>query len=67
MHQLGIEMIPTYLPQALGRSERVFETHQDRLVKELSLAGITEMEAANRYIQEVYLPAYNAEFMRPAR
>jgi transposase len=67
MHQLGIEMIPAYSPQARGRSERVFETHQDRLVKELALAGITDMQAANRYIQEVYLPAYNAEFMRPAR
>lgn len=67
MHQLGIEMIPAYSPQARGRSERVFKTHQDRLVKELALAGITDMQAANRYIKEVYLPAYNAEFMRPAR
>jgi transposase len=67
MQQLGIEMIPAYSPQARGRSERVFETHQDRLIKELALAGITEMEAANRYIQKVYLPAYNAEFKRPAR
>ncbi len=66
MHQLGIEMIPAYSPQARGRSERVFETHQDRLVKELALVGITEMAAANRYLQQVYLPAYNAEFKRPA-
>lgn len=67
MHQLGIEMIPAYSPQARGRSERAFETHQDRLVKELALAGITEMQAANQYIRELYLPAYNAEFMRAAR
>jgi len=67
MQQLGIEMIPAYSPQARGRSERAFETHQDRLVKELAWAGITEMQAANRYIREVYLPAYNAEFKRAPR
>ena len=65
MQQLGIEMIPAYSPQARGRSERAFETHQDRLVKELALAGITDMPAANRYLREVYLPAYNAEFNPP--
>jgi len=62
MRQLGIEMIPAYSPEARGRSERVFRTHQDRLVKELALAGITEMEQANAYIMKVYLPAYNDEF-----
>ena len=48
MHQLGIEMIPAYSPEARGRSERAFLTHQDRLVKELALAGITSMEEDNR-------------------
>lgn len=67
MQQLGIEMIPAYSPQARGRSERAFETHQDRLVKELALAGIGQMEAANGYIQAVYLPAYNAEFKHASR
>lgn len=67
MGQLGIDMIPAYSPQARGRSERAFRTHQDRLVKELACAGITDMEAANRYLREVYLPAYNAEFMQPSR
>ena len=62
MGQLGIEMIPAYSPEARGRSERVFSTHQNRLVKELALAGITEMEEANRYLTQIYLPAYNAEF-----
>jgi len=66
MHQLGIEMIPAYSPEARGRSERVFGTHQDRLVKELAYFGITEMAEANRYLREYYLPAYNAEFMEPA-
>jgi hypothetical protein len=66
MRQLGIHMIPAYSPEARGRCERMFATHQDRLPKESALAGITEMEAANRYIQEKYLPAFNEEFMQPA-
>lgn len=66
MHQLGIEMIPAYSPEARGRSERAFATHQDRLVKELALFAITEMAEANRYLCENYMPAFNAEFMEPA-
>ncbi len=66
MKSLGIQMIAAYSPEARGRSERAFGTHQDRLVKELALQGITEMDAANRYLAKVYLPAYNAEFMLPA-
>lgn len=65
MNQLGIEMIPAYSPEARGRSERMFGTHQDRLTKELALYEITDMEAANRYIEEVYLPAFNQEFSQP--
>jgi hypothetical protein len=41
MKRLGITMIPADSPEARGRSERAFATHQDRLVKELALAGIT--------------------------
>ena len=67
MHQLGIEMIAAYSPEARGRSERAFRTHQDRLVKELAYHGITTMVEANCYLQEVYLPAFNAEFKEPAR
>jgi len=66
MKQLGIEMIPAYSPEARGRSERMFATHQERLVKELALFGITDMDTANRYLREQYLPAFNAEFMQPA-
>jgi transposase len=65
MAQLGIEMIPSYSPEARGRIERAFRTHQDRLHKELALHGIADMEQANRYLQEVYLPAHNAEFSQP--
>jgi transposase len=63
--QLGIEHIPAYSPEARGRSERMFGTLQDRLAKELQLAGIADIEAANRFIREVYLPAHNARFARP--
>ena len=44
----------------------MFGTLQDRLVKELELAGISEIEAANRFIEEVYLPDHNAGFAKPA-
>ena len=60
--ELGIEHIAAYSPEARGRSERLFRTLQDRLVKELAQAGITEIEAANRFIAEVYLPEHNARF-----
>lgn len=66
MQRLGIEMIAAYSPQARGRSERAFKTHQERLVKELALADITTMEAANHYLKKVYMPAFNTEFMKPA-
>lgn len=66
MKRLGIEMIPAYSPEARGRSERAFGTHQGRLPQELALASITSMSEANRYLTEVYLPAFNAEFAQPA-
>ncbi|MBF0327534.1 MAG: ISNCY family transposase [Nitrospirae bacterium] len=62
MRQLGIDMIPAYSPEARGRSERAFRTHQERLVKELAAAGITEMDKANAYILKTYMPAFNDEF-----
>jgi len=65
LDRLGIEHIPAYSPEARGRSERMFGTLQDRLPKELKLAGITDIEAANRFIREVYLPEHNARFARP--
>jgi hypothetical protein len=65
MKHLGIHMIPSYSPEARGRSERAFGTHQERLVKELAFHGISDMYAANRYLAKVYLPAFNAEFMQP--
>jgi len=65
--RLGIEHIPSYSPQARGRSERMNLTLQDRLVNELRAAGITAAQAANRYIRERYLPTHNEEFaLEPA-
>ena len=63
LQQLGVPLIPAYSPEARGRSERTFRTLQDRLPKELALAGITEMAAANRYLTEHFLPQHHARFM----
>ena len=62
LNQLGIEHIAAYSPQARGRSERAFGTLQDRLPKEFALAGISTVEAANRWLREVYIADHNARF-----
>ena len=62
LKQLGIEHIPAYSPEARGRSERAFRTLQDRLPKELALAGIRTVDAANRWLAETYIPQHNAAF-----
>ena len=65
--QLGIEHIAAYSPEARGRSERAFRTLQDRLPKELALAGIADLAAANAFLRDVYLSAHNARFaVKPA-
>ena len=62
LERLGVEHIAAYSPQARGRSERVFQTLQDRLVKELALKEIDTVEAANLFLRDVYIPEYNARF-----
>ena len=62
LERLGVEHIAAYSPQARGRSERVFHTLQDRLVKELALKEIDTVEAANLFLCDVYIPEYNARF-----
>ena len=65
--ELGVELIPAHSPQAKGRVERLFKTLQDRLVKELRLAGLATIEAANRFVEE-WLPLYNQCFtVQPAQ
>ena len=66
LQQLGITLIPAYSPEARGRSERVFRTLQDRLPKELALAGITDMAAANEFLRNRFIPTYNQRFAVPA-
>jgi transposase len=66
LKRLGIEHIAAYSPQARGRSERMFGTLQDRLIKELAQHGIGDIETANRWLREVYVPRHNRRFARPA-
>jgi len=61
LNELEIEPIFARSPQAKGRIERAFETLQDRLTKELRLAGVSTLEGANAFL-ETYLPKYNAHF-----
>ncbi len=63
--RLGIDHIPSYSPQARGRSERLNRTLQDRLVNELRLVGATTLEAANAYLRERFIPDYDQRFTHP--
>jgi len=63
--ELGIESIPAYSPQAKGRIERLWGSLQDRLTKELRLANITTLEAANAFLP-AFSARYNARFAQPA-
>jgi transposase len=62
LQQLGIEHIAAYSPEARGRSERLFRTLQDRLPKELRLAGITTIAAANAWLKDHYKAEHNRQF-----
>jgi len=67
LDELGVELIAAHSPQAKGRVERLFGTFQDRLVKELRLAGIATLAAANQFLKG-YLPIYNQRFsVQPAQ
>jgi hypothetical protein len=61
LDELGVEIIHADSPQAKGRIERLFGTLQDRLIKEMRLAGIQNKEEANLFLKE-YLPPYNQRF-----
>ena len=63
---LGIRIIAANSPQAKGRVERAHGTHQDRLVKKLRLAGVTNYEQANRYLQGGYMAEHNRRFAHTA-
>lgn len=59
LRELNITWIAAHSPQAKGRVERSFDTAQDRLVKEMRVAGVTTLEQANRYLQDEFLPWWN--------
>src|SRR5437762_1183126 len=64
---LGSQLLHAHSPQAKGRIERLFKTLQDRLVKELRLAGIATLAEANRFVA-AYLPQFNRRFaVRPVQ
>lgn len=62
LRELGIEWIAAHSPQAKGRIERLFGTLQDRLVKEMRLAGIDSIAAANHFLESHFLPAWEQRF-----
>jgi hypothetical protein len=66
MEQLGVELKLANSPQAKGRVERMNGVLQDRLVKEMRLAGINDLERANRFLDGGYLRAFNRRFARAA-
>lgn len=61
LSELGVELIPAHSPQAKGRVERLFKTFQDRVIKEMRLADVSTLDAANQFL-EGYLPIYNQRF-----
>lgn len=61
LKELGVTVIHANSPQAKGRVERLFNTLQDRLIKEMRLKGIKTLEEANRFVEE-YLPIFNKKF-----
>jgi transposase len=62
LHDLGVQMIPAYSPQARGRSERSFGTWQGRLPQELRLRNLQTLEAANQFLREHYVAEFNGRF-----
>ena len=66
MKELGVHVLYAHSPEAKGRVERLFRTLQDRLVKELRLAGTKTLEEANQVITD-YMPRFNVQFRKPAK
>ena len=63
--ELCVEVIHAYSPQAKGRVERLFGTFQDRVVKEMRLAGVASIADGNAFL-DGYLPEYNRKFAKEA-
>lgn len=67
LEELRIEWIPAHSPQAKGRVERSFDTLQDRLVKEMRIAGVCSGDQADRFFRERFLPFWNERFTKQPR
>ena len=65
--ELGVNVIHANSPQAKGRVERSFNTHQDRLIKEMRLKGICTIKEANKFLHSLYIPKHNRKFAIPAK
>jgi hypothetical protein len=64
LQELNVEWIAAHSPQAKGRIERAFQTAQDRLVKGLRQMGANDLETANAYLKDVFVPLWNRRFRR---
>ena len=62
MKQLNINLITAHSPQAKGRAERLFKTLQDRLIKEMRLSGVDNVNEANQYLEKEFIPKFNQRF-----
>jgi hypothetical protein len=62
LNELGIAWIAAHSPQAKGRIERLFETLQDRLVKEMRLGGIDSLQGANQFLEMRFFPEWEQRF-----
>ncbi len=65
--ELGVDVIHADSPQAKGRIERSFRTHQDRLIKEMRLKGISNIKDANKFLHNYYIPKHNRKFAVAAK
>ena len=66
LKKLGINLIHANSPQAKGRVEKSFRTHQDRLVKEMRIRSITTIEEANKFLESYYIDKHNRKFAKKA-
>ena len=66
LKKLGIRLIHAKSPEAKGRVERSFRTHQDRLVKEMRIRGISSLEEANAFFNSYYIDKHNRKFAKEA-
>jgi hypothetical protein len=62
MRTVGTELITAHSPEAKGRIERLFQTLQDRLVKEMRLAAVNTPEEGNRFLKDIFIPKFNGKF-----